>query len=382
MRALAGAAGIVLLAVILWDGFETIILPRRVTRYFRLTRLFYRYTWMPWAALARRVKPGNRRETFLSYFGPLSLLSLFAVWAVGLIVSFGLLHWAAGSAIDVSRGGRPSFFTDVYLSGTTFFTLGIGDVTPRTTLARIITVGEAGMGFGVLAIVIAYLPVMYAAFSQREVNISLMDARAGSPPSAAELLRRHGHPDQEAALATYLGEWETWSAQLMESHLSYPVLCFFRSQHSNQSWLASLSTMLDCSAFLIAYAEGSLRWQAQLTFAMARHAVVDLSQVLFSPPQPPMEDRLPEAAFIELRAVVMAAGMPLSGDPARERLRELRNRYESYLNGLSRRLLMPLSPWIQARQSSDNWQTSAWRQPVTLLDGFQVRDDGERQEHK
>lgn len=378
MRLLAAIAGIVLLAGIFWDAFETIILPRRVTRYFRLTRAFYRYTWTPWAALARRMKPGNRRGTFLSYFGPLSLLTLFAVWALSLILSFGLLHWAAGSALNLI-GGRPSFFTDLYLSGTTFFTLGIGDVTPRTTMARIITVGEAGMGFGVLAIVIAYLPVMYGAFSQREVNISLMDARAGSPPTASELLRRHAHPGQEQALTTYLAEWEVWSAQLMESHLSYPVLCFFRSQHSNQSWLAALSTILDASAFLMAYAEGSLRWQAQLTFAIARHAVVDLSQVLFSAPHPPGEDRLPEPALDQLHRVLQEAGMPLRGGLTRVQLRELRGMYEPYLNGLSRRLLMPLSPWMLARENFDNWQTSAWRQSLTLLERFQVRDDGERQ---
>ncbi|MGH9359329.1 MAG: potassium channel family protein [Terriglobia bacterium] len=381
MRLLAAAAGVALLAAILWDAFETIILPRRVTRYFRLTRAFYRYTWAPWAALAGRVKPGNRRETFLSYFGPLSLLTLFVVWALGLIVSFGLLHWAAGSALNLI-GGRPSFFTDVYLSGTTFFTLGIGDVTPRTTIARVITVAEAGTGFGVLAVVIAYLPVLYGAFSRREVNISLMDARAGSPPAAAEMLRRHAHPDQEQALITYLKEWEIWSAELMESHLSYPVLCYFRSQHSNQSWLAALSTVLDSSAFLMAYAGGSLRWQAQLTFAIARHAVVDLSQVLFSAPKPPETDRLPEATLERLRQAVTAAGMLLPGGLTRQQFRELRGMYEPYLNGLSRRLLMPLSPWTLSRENFDNWQRSAWKQSLTLLERFQVRDDGEREESR
>jgi len=234
----------------------------------------------------------------------------------------------------------------------------------------------------VLAIMIAYLPVMYGAFSQREVNISLMDARAGSPPTAAELLRRHAHPDQEQALAAYLAEWEQWSAQLMESHLSYPVLCFFRSQHSNQSWLAALTTILDSSAFLMAYAEGSLRWQAQLTFAIARHAVVDLSQVLFSAPQPPGQDRLPEAALEQLRKILLVAGMPPQDGLTREQLRELRGMYEPYLNGLSRRLLMPLAPWMLAGENFDNWQRSAWKQSLTLLERFEIRDDGERKEHE
>src|SRR5258706_11215391 len=168
---------------------------------------------------------------------------LFAIWAFALVLAFAMLHWAAGSSLNVS-GGPATFRTDLYLSGTTFFTLGLGDVTPRTALARVITVAEGGMGFGYLAIVISYLPTMYTAFSQREINISLLDARAGSPPTAGELLRRHSHVHGFNILTRYLQEWEIWCAQLMESHLSYPVLCYFRSQHDNQSWLAAFTGVL------------------------------------------------------------------------------------------------------------------------------------------
>ena len=118
MRYIATIAGIFLIGVILWDGFETIILPRRVTRRVRLTRLFYRCTWIPWSAVARWTKPGKRREALLSIYGPLSLLLLFFTWAVGLIFSFALLHWAAGSA-EVSFRESSTFWTDLYMSGTT-----------------------------------------------------------------------------------------------------------------------------------------------------------------------------------------------------------------------------------------------------------------------
>ncbi|HEV2416361.1 MAG TPA: potassium channel family protein, partial [Terriglobia bacterium] len=171
MKLLAAIAGLSLLLVVLWDCFETIILPRRVTRNFRITRAFYRATWKAWGSAARQWSLGRFRPAYLSYFGPLSLLLLFVVWVAALIVSFGLLHWAAGSALNV-QGGPPSFLSDLYLSGTTFFTLGIGDVTPHSGLARVITVVESGTGFGILAIVISYLPVLYGSFSEREVNIS------------------------------------------------------------------------------------------------------------------------------------------------------------------------------------------------------------------
>src|SRR5436309_8086404 len=151
MTALAGVAGLVLVLGILWEAFETIVLPRRVARRVRLTRLFYRSTWIPWSALARGALAGQRREAFLAFFGPLSLLVLLTVWAAGLILGFALLQWAGGSAVQPMDGLSP-FGADLYLSGTTFFTLGLGDVAPRTAVARALTVIEAGVGFGFLAL--------------------------------------------------------------------------------------------------------------------------------------------------------------------------------------------------------------------------------------
>jgi hypothetical protein len=228
-------------------------------------------------------------------------------------------------------------------------------VAPHTPLARLITVLESGTGFGFLAVVISYLPVLYGAFSRREVNISLLDARAGSPPTAAELLRRHARQQNLESLAEYLRAWETWAAELMESHLSYPVLCYFRSQHNNQSWVSALGTILDTCALLVAHTEGTLRWQAELTFAIARHALVDLAQALFIPPRATAADRFDPATLAELRQILGAAGAPLCrARQAEETLRQLRQMYEPFLCGFSERLLMPAQP------SADNWRTSAW----------------------
>src|SRR5207253_2684879 len=142
------------------------------------------------AAVGCLLSHGKCRVTCLSFYRPLSLVLRLSVWAAGLIVGFAIMHWALGSAINVVDRSA-NFGTDLYLSGTTFFTLGLGDVIPRTPFSRALTVIEAGMGFGFLALVIGYLPVLYQSFSRREVNITLLDARAGSPPTAAELLRRH-----------------------------------------------------------------------------------------------------------------------------------------------------------------------------------------------
>src|SRR5437879_13114046 len=280
MGSLVAAVGALWIAVIMWDAFEAIVLPRRVTRRLRPARMFYRMTGRVWSAVPRRMRPGGRRETFLSFSGPLSLLVLLAAWAASLVTAFAMVQAGIGTRLNVEGNG--AFLDHLYLSGETFFTLGLGDVTPVTRVGRALVVIEAGVGFAFLALVIGYLPVLYQSFSRREVNITLLDARAGSPPSAEELLRGEW-PDQEA-LTVLLREWERWSAEVLESHLSYPVLSYYRSQHDNQSWLAALTTILDAGTLMIVGIPGPGARQARLTVAMARHAVVDLTQVLGCPP--------------------------------------------------------------------------------------------------
>jgi hypothetical protein len=360
MIALAPLGG-VLVAVILWDAFETMVLPRRVNRSFRLARFFYRTSWSVWRAVGTRLKTPAQCETVLAIFGPLSIIGLFALWAGALIFGFALLIYAHHS--DLLIDGRvPNFGTTIYMSGTTFFTLGIGDVAPSTGWGRAVTVVEAGTGFGFLALVIGYLPVLYQGFSRRETSISLLDARAGSPPCAGELLRRIGvrahDPDGEAE--GLLAEWERWSADLLESQLSYPVLAYFRSQHDRQSWLAALTAILDFSAMLLACAENRrIRRQAELTFAMARHAAVDLTQVFGRELADPNPVRF-SAADAD-RLVTLTAGISLTDpidQPALERLRALRATYEPYVFPLSQFLVTPLPPWFPEGAPIDDWRTS------------------------
>jgi ion channel len=356
---LAAILGMALIGIILWDAFETIVLPRRVTRKVRLTRLFYRHVWRLWSAVSYCMTPGKGRDSYLSVFGPLSLLLLLSVWAVGLIIGFACLHWGLVSFLNTPKE-TVDFMTDMYFSGTTFFTLGLGDVTPRSPLARVLTVGEAGVGFGFLALVIGYLPVIYQAFSRREVSVVLLDARAGSPPTATELLRRHSHDRGLEALQQLLHEWERWAAELLESHLSYPVLVFFHSQHDNQSWLAALTTILDTSALVIVGVEGACQRQAELTFAMARHAVVDLAQ-LFSPPlRQPEYDRLPMVQLEHVRAALADAGLRLrEGKSTDQKLTELRQMYEPYVTAIARYLDLTVPMWIVEAPRKDNWQITA-----------------------
>jgi len=352
-------AGVLSIAIVLLDAFQTIILPRRAMGHFRITRMFYALTWGPWAFIAGLPHDPRKRETAFSFYGPLSLIFLLIIWATGMVIGFALIFYSLGTPFH--DGLRfPPFRTDLYVSGTTIFTLGLGDVTPQTAAARVMTILEAGTGFGFLAVVMGYFPVLYGAFSRREVSIALLDARAGSPPTAAELMRRHSHDGAEQALTQLLMEWERWSAELLESHISYPLLCYFRSQHNNQSWISALTSILDTSALLIAGVRGHEARQAQLTFAMARHAMIDLSQILSLKPNTTAPDRLPVERYEELYKLLCGSGVSVCRDnDSYERLKNLRSMYEGYAEALSDFLRMPLPPWISERKRVDSWLTVA-----------------------
>jgi hypothetical protein len=354
MHVVVAVLGLILVAIVLRDAFETIILPRRVSSRMRVSKIFYQLSWRPWAAAARRMHPGDWRETFLSTYGPLSLLLLFVLWGVILIVGFGMLLWAAGFDAQLSGADH------LYVSGTTFTTLGIGDFVPKTELARFLTVVEAGTGFGFLAILISYLPVLYQSFSRREVTISMLDEWAGSPPSAGDLFRRATESGEVGELLALMARWEQWTAELLESHLSYQVLSYFRSQHENQSWVAALTAIMDFASLWQAAKPQGKSWQARRVYAIGRHALGDLSQVLRAAPQFDAPDRLSKAELAALHEAVVAAGIDGDMSTFTERLNALRKGYEPYAVALSHALLMDLPPWMPLDERQDNWETTAW----------------------
>jgi Ion channel len=350
-----------LIVVVFVDSFETMILPRRVRHSYRLARTYYLSAWFSWRALAKLFPVGRWRNSILSIFGPLSLLGLVAVWAVSLIFGFALLNWSLGTAMKFEQKPDDSFGAYLYFSGTTFFTLGYGDVVPTGALGRTLGVVEAGIGFGFLAMVISYLPVLYQAFSRREITISMLDARAGSPPTAVEFLKRMAEARGVAGAGDLLADWERWAAEVLESHLSYPVLSYYRSQHDNQSWVATLTMILDTSALLIAGVDGACGYQARLTFAMARHAAVDLGLVFQKRPVSPPADRLPVADLARMLKTLRDAGMQLRDEAAiAKALSELRELYEPFVNTLAVHFIFQLPKFQPDAPPVDNWQTSPW----------------------
>ena len=357
VRSLFLPVGVALIAIVLWDAFETVILPRTVSRRWRLTRIYFRGTWRPWARIAQWFNSDNQRERFLAVYGPLSFIGLLTVWASSLILGFTAIQWSVGSRL-MTPSGPAGFGDDLYMSGTTFFTLGLGDVHPVGGIARLLTVAEGGMGFGFLAVVIAYFPVLYQSFSRREIRLTLLDAWAGSPPAAAEVLRRLGAAGELKALDQFLKDWEYWCSELLESHISYPAVAYFRSQHSRQSWVSALAAVLDLSALVVVGIDGVPTWQAHVTFAIARHAAVDLSQVLHAGPDT-AANRLSQEDLELLRRQLEGVGLRPDRTPeADARLAELRRSYEPFVAGLGHSLMMPVPAWWRSHAGRDNWQTS------------------------
>lgn len=382
MHVVAVICGIVFLAGVLLDAFQTIILPRRPVGRFRITRLFFLATWGPWTWLVGHWPVKRSREQMYSFYGPSALLLLFVLWAILLMWAYALIYF--GMRVPFTDPMHAMHWwnrlrTCVYVSGSTLFTLGLGDVLPSTHAARTLLVVEAGTGLGFVALVIGYVPVLYTAFSTREIAVALLDARAGSPPTAGELLFRHNFNGGHHALTALLAEWERWCAEILETHISYPILCYYRSQHDNQSWLAALTAVLDACALMITTIDsskdgGASTRQAQLTFAIGRHALVDLGHVF---KQEKVEQRLRHAAptrlgddeLARLCGLLELAGFSLCGDMGtKDRLTALRLLYEPHACALANYLKLQLPAWAPPEQDGKNqWaKVAELRSPSAL----------------
>ena len=341
--------------VVLQDAFEVMLLPRRVQRRTRFAAIFFRAAWRACSWLAVKLGPDRGREGVLSHFGALSMLGLFAAWASSLILAFGVLEWALQFIVSTTSHILP-FGEQIYMSGVTFFTLGYGDVVPHSGLAKFTAVVEAGVGLGFIALVIGYLPLIHQLFSKREAMVILLDGRAGSPPTAAGLLCKHAEDLGE--LDDFLRSWEVWGAELLEGHLSYLMLAYYRSQHDNQSWLAAITAVTDCCALMLVGVDSARTFQARMTFRMMRQVAVEMARAFrIEPSRFDGGDRLPAEACIRLQEILGEAGLEWRAeDEAIASLQALRATYEPLLDGLARFLLLSLPDWIPDDAAEDHWR--------------------------
>ena len=352
MEIVVGITSVVLIVLVLWDGFTNVVLPRTLNQRFSISGSLIRYTWQPWGWFSARLRNTERRDVLLSIYGPFFSILQVGFWATLLIIGFAGLHWALGSDMIASEG-TISFGTDLYQSGVTFFTLGYGDVSPRSGIERFVAVIEAGIGFGFLAIIISYVPVLYQSYSRRETLVSMLEARAGSPSSAVELLRRvyqWGTPDD---LSKLLSDWEVWVADVMESHLSHSVLALYRSHHAEQSWIAALTTILDTCVLIMTTTKDVPYYSAFQTYSLAQHAVVDIAEMIHVTLPLTMPNRLPPADFVTLKNELAEVGIACRDDDPEVALAQFRRTYEPYVAAIATALQVELPPWLPATRGED-----------------------------
>lgn len=312
--------------LMLAEFFVAFLLPRRVKRDPKIARGIYQAVWRPWRWVAHRLRPIHA-DALLGYFGPLALLLELAVWVFGLMVGYSCLQWAGGGGFSLDSSAGTFLSTSFDHAGTWHRAVGLL---------------EAATAVGVLFTVIGYLPSVYSAYSLREIAISRLSTRAGAPASAAGILA-HGWDELQETLR----EAEKWATEMMETHLAYPLLAYYRSQHLGQSWLSALTAIVDASAVVVASAEDGAPEArlADLTFRVGRHALADLAHQL-APAGPAPGRELADDDAVELRALVEASGLPLVPvEECRERLARLRGEYEPNASALAQQLALRLPPW-------------------------------------
>jgi Ion channel len=346
---LALPGGVFVLGTTLLDLFRTLVMPRAARGRWRLSRLTFIALWRPWRWLALRARTANGRERFLAAASPMSLFVLLGTWAALSVVGYALVLWSPAFVNGVQGADGKGFSTLLYFSGTSFFTLGFGDVV-ASGASRAIVVLEGATGLGLIAVVIGYLPVLYQAFNRREVGILLLDARAGSPPSGPELVRRAGGVGVKRSLPQLFREWERWAADILETHLSYPFLAYFRSPHDNTSWVTSLGAVLDGATLVLSsVADEPCVEAASMLYATGTHAVEDLFYYFRIPERPGMIER---AEFDRVFEDLEAAGVPLKDpDESWKIFTEMREAYGSRLNALAVRVTAPPAQWIGDRST-------------------------------
>jgi hypothetical protein len=361
MHVIVGVVCLAGLVVLLAEFFTVFLLPRRGRRDPALARGILRLLWVPWRAAAG-VLPRAAADTTLGIFGPLGLLAILAMLSAGVILCFSGLHWAVSTHLGSSHPA--DFGDDLYFSAGTF-TSATNPFTPAGGVGKTMQIVEAGTGLGLLAIAIGYLPALFQAFSRRETAVARLGPRAGSPPSPGRLLERSGQRGGWTDLDEYLLEWETWTADLMQTHLAYPILGYFRSQHFNQNWLAALTTIVDASAYALAYGSDSHTEAAELTFRIGGHALGDLAHTfsarrLERDPEPRSHERLSRDDVTELRSRLEGSGLHSEVDEEAcvQRLEDLRASYEPYAIAIARHLALELPDWLPKGEARDTWPTA------------------------
>jgi len=340
-----GVLGLLVIAYVLWDVFQTVVVPRPSPTRIRLARLMTRQTWriMKFVAGSR---PPDRRDRLLGIYAPLQVLLLLVAWIALLIFGYALILYGLRAEI---RPEFADFGTALYYTGESLLTIGYGEFLATGALSRITVIAAAGTGLGVVALTVTYLFSLYGSFQRREVLVVTLESRAGSPPSAVAMLETYAQLDMLDDLPRTFREWEVWCAELLDSHIAYPILTFFRSSHDNASWISALGCVMDAATLVMTTVEGIPHAPAKLMEALGRHFIEDVGRLFnVATPSDPLVAR---SEFDEVRGRLAAAGLRLNPDPEASwaAFSKHRSAYAVPLNAMAAFWLSPPALWIGDR---------------------------------
>jgi Ion channel len=337
--------GLIIIAVVFYDLFQTVVLPRPAVGKMQLARKVVRPMWLVWRWVSQRTSRIDRSESRLAAFAPVALLTLFLIWAVALVVGYGLLLDGLAEQI---RPVPQDLITTMYISASTLVPLAYGDFVPEGGLARLVIIAESATGVGLAALAITLLFSLYESFRAREELVVSLDALAGAPPTAVQLLETAAKHHMRPSLGETFNEWRKWSAMVLESHLAYPLLVYFRSSHDNEAWINSFGAVMDAAILTISTVDDGSEGPAHLMFTVGNHLVEDMSWVfnIKSSDDPIVERAEYEVAVQRL----IKAGYRIKDVEAGwKKFAELRAKYATGLNQMALWLAIPPAQWIGDR---------------------------------
>jgi len=345
LRAPEVILGILVIAYILNDVFQSVVVPRPTPARYRVTRWVVRPGWRVWRTIGLRARSSAQRERALGVFAPLVVVVLLVLWLSGLVLGFGLIFYGLRAQLHPLVQDFP---TALYFGGTSVLTIGFGDFVATSGLARLLALIAGGTGLGTIALAISFLFSLYGSFQRREILIVTLDARAGAPPSGVNLLETTAKLGMADDLPRLFAEWEKWAAEVLDSHLAYPVLAYFRSSHDNESWVSALGAVLDATTLILTTVVDGPRGPAKMMFAMGTHLVEDLSRFFrITRDHDPGVERY---EFDQARERLAAAGWGLLGaEESWVAFSRLRTQYAVPLNNMAKWWAAPPTQWIGDR---------------------------------
>lgn len=339
------AAGVTLIGLMLYDIFSSVIVPRQVSGTWRISARISRVAWRTWRKRALGIADPDAREDFLGRYAPTILVIFLVTWLIGLILGYGLVFYALRAHTQPSL---QSYLDALYFAGTSLLTIGFGDIVATNAISRLFTLAAGATGLALFAILISFIFSIFASFQRREVFVVTMGARAGAPPSGVMLLETAAKYALFDDLAQSMREGETWAAAVLETHLAYPILSYFRSSHDDESWIGTLGAMLDAATMLITLTDSPLLGRAKLFHSIGVHLVRDLSR--YFGVQESDGIGIERQEFEQACAQLTAAGLTVrSDDAAWQRFSELRRLYAGPLNDMAKFWVTPPARWIGDR---------------------------------